>query len=463
MSRLLQSLTGLASVASKFPNLFPETLEVDDNAAYWVTQTPDYQARPHLRESITADVAIIGAGFTGMSTAYHLSERHPNLRIVVLDAKTLANGASGRNGGMMLNWLADNPDDDALLQRIYAMTHDGVRWIGERIQQHGLQVQHRQDGTLTVYTDARRAEAAQRETEHLQTLGIPVQYIDANILRQQLHLEGTHGAVLDPHSGQLNGAQFVRGLRPVLEARGVQFYEHTPVLKVREGARIQLETPFGSVTAKSIVLATNGYTSKLGYFKDALFPLHSHVFASAPLSPEQLAALGWHRYAGWSDDYDRISYASLTPDGVLVFGGGSNASYAYQFNNRTVYQGSSQRGQRAMEQTLKRYMPPFAQVPIRQRWTGTLGITFHRQTLMGRRGSANNVYYAIGFNGHGVVMGNVAGRVIADLYDGDISTWRGMPFLMPDGKPTYPLIPPEPMRYLGYLMFTRLTGKSPRV
>ncbi len=443
--------------------VFPEKLEIDDNQSFWVSQTPDYHPNPPLREDITADLAIIGGGFTGVSTAYHFSQRYPDKRVVLLEAKSLANGASGRNGGLMLNWTALMGDYDAeLIARIYQTTQAGIQMIRAIIERHQLAVTYRVDGTLTLYTDAQRAEAAHAEVEYYQSLGIPEQYLDSAALAHKLPARGAYGAVLDPNSGQINGAQLVRGLRPVLLERGVEIYEGTPVLKIREGSEITLTTPNAEVRAKAMVIATNGYTSKLGYFRDALFPLHSHVYATAPLTPEQRAGIGWGELAGFSDDLDRISYGALTSDGHIVFGGGSNQSYAYLFNNRTAYPGtpgSAPRAFEAMQQTLEDYLPGSRALPVAQRWTGTLGITLNRQVLMGVRGDDRNIYYAVGFCGHGVTLGNLAGQVLTDAYSGDDERWRGLPFY----QQPYPRIPPEPFRWIGYQTFTRLTGRSPRV
>ena len=185
----------------------------------------------------------------------------------------------------MLNWLAITGDYGAeLTARIYQTTHAGIQTIEEIIARHNLPVTYRKDGTVTVYTDAQRAEAAHAEVEYYQSIGIPEQFWNSAALAKKLRLQGVHGAVFDPNSGQINGAQLVRGLRPVLLERGVEIYEGTPVLKIREGQTITLTTPNGEIRAKAIVIATNGYTGKLGYFREALFPLHSHVFATAPLT-----------------------------------------------------------------------------------------------------------------------------------------------------------------------------------
>jgi glycine/D-amino acid oxidase-like deaminating enzyme len=405
-------------------------------------------------------LAIIGGGFTGVSTAYTFSQRYPEKRVVLLEAKSLANGASGRNGGMLLNWITGDIDHSPeMTQRIYQATSAGIQSILRLIERHQLDVNYRCDGTITVYTDARRAEAAHAEAEFHQQLGIPSQFLDSAALKNQLDVQGVHGAVLDPHTGQINGAQLVRGLRPILLERGVEVYEGTPVLKIREGSTITLTTPEGEILAKAIVLATNGYTGKLGYFRDALFPLHSHVFATAPLSAEQQAHIGWRAFAGYSDDLDRIAYSSITNDGHIIFGGGSNDSYAYLFKNRTIFPGSTEKAYQTIQRTMYGYLPKSEPLPIAYRWSGILGITLNRVPLMGVRGEGRNVYYAIGYNGHGVTLANMAGEVLTDMYSGDDEKWRALPFY----QPPYTPLPSEPFRWLGYQMFTRLTGRSPRI
>lgn len=457
--RMGASMTAItAPIADK---LFPETLEIDENQSLWATYTPDYAPLDALREHIHVDFAIIGGGFTGVSTAYHMSRRFPEKRIALLEAKTLANGASGRNGGMMLNWTTQHPTTDEGLQAVYRATNSGIDTIMAIIQRHNLNVSHRRDGSLEVFTAATRAESAHKEAEHLQSLGIPIQFLNRETLQRTLRLEGAHGALLDPNAGQLNGAQYVRALRPILLEQGVAIYENTPVISITEGEKIQLATPYGRITANAILLATNGYTGKLGYFRDALFPLHSHVFATDKLTPEQLQEIGWHGASGYSDDYDRISYSSLTREGHIVFGGGSNASYEYVFGNRTAYPQTPDENPRpyqAMAQTWRNYQPKTHTLPIKYRWTGTLGVTLDRNNLMGVRGEHKNVYYALGYCGHGVTLANLAGEVITDLYSGEHDRWRAMPFYQPD----YVRVPPEPFRWVGYQLFTRLTGKAVR-
>lgn len=463
----IRALEGSAALASKawpvMSRLLPERLEIDPNVSVWAAQAGPYTPRPPLEGTVTADLAIIGGGFTGVSTAYYVGERLPGRKVVLLEAASLANGASGRNGGLVLNWVngIDNSDLE-LTRRIYGLTSAGIQAMRALIERHRLPVQHRFDGTLTIYTNAKRAEAAHAEAERLGAIGVPVRFLRREELAGRFEPRGIHGALFEPGTGQINGAQLVRSMRPVLEERGVTIYEQTPVLRVRAGREIRLTTPRGEVRARAVVLATNGYTSKLGFFRDALFPLHSSVLATEPLTPEQREALGWRAYAGFSDDLDRISYGSMTSDGRVIFGGGSNQSYAYLFNNRTrlsADEPTARRGQAAIARTMASYFPGAPALPIAHRWSGVLGITLDRRPLWGRCGEEGNIYYALGYSGHGVALANLAGEFIADLYAGDDSRWRGLPFYQ-DG---YKAIPPEPFRWVGYQLFTRLTGRSPRV
>ncbi len=433
--------------------------EPDENRSVWLADKPPYEPLPALAADISADVAIIGGGFTGVSTAYHLAERFPEKRIVLLEARALANGGSGRNGGLMLNWVAGvHPEDPSHAKEIFDATQEGMSIIEGFVREHDLSVGVSRDGALEVVTRAKHAEDAAREVEQLRAVGVPLVWLGERELPEILRVEGALGAVLDPTAGRLDGAALVRGMRPVLLRLGVGVYEQTPVLRIEEGQTVVLTTRAGVVRAKAIVLATNAYTPAMGYFSSSVCALHSHVIATEPLSADAWRARGWGSVAGWSDDLDRLSYSSMTHDGRIVFGGGSNAAYGYRWANRPTFGGSAERSFDAVHETLLRYLPGASDVPIAHRWTGPVALTLSRVCTMGVRGRARNVYYALGYSGHGITLANLAGRVIRDLYSGDAERWRGMPFLQQ--RLTY--IPPEPFRYIGYQLFTRLTGRSPK-
>jgi glycine/D-amino acid oxidase-like deaminating enzyme len=384
------------------------------------------------------------------------------LGILVLEGRTVGTGGSGRNGGLMLNWVNGvDSKDPVLTPRVWAATLEGIDLIEGMIREYQLPVRYRRTGALDVFTSAAQAEAAAAQVEKLNSWGIPLRYLDRAALAGHCRVEAAVGGVFDPTAGHLHGLDYVRALKDLLLRSGVQICEHSPVTRLEPGAEVRLHTPEGQVRARAAVLATNAWTHQLGFFRSGLFPLHSHVLAVGPLSPEERAQLGWTDTVGFVDDKDRISYGCLDNDGHVIFGGGSNSAYSYLYGNGTAWKGgeaSAAPAHEAIHQLLLQYLPGLAGKPIRQRWTGAVGLTMSRVCTMGVMGEARNIYYAVGFAGHGVTLANLAGRVLADVYDGNDARWQGLPFYQrPIGG-----IPPEPFRWVGYHVYTRLTGRSPR-
>ena len=434
-------------------------LDFDDNSSVWAVTAPVVDALPPLSGARSADVVIIGAGFTGLSTAYHLSTRFPERKIVVLEARRVGNGASGRNAGMVLNWVHGPELEDAdRARRLYSLTTDTMAWIADIAALHGFPLRFRRTGCLEAVTDARRADAAERDAERLASFGLPIRFLRGAELESRMHASGVVGATFDSTAGRLHGLDLLHGLRGVLLARGVDIFEHSPVLEIKEGREHVVTTPHGEVRAPALVLATNGHTPALGYFRSGILPLLSHCIATEPLPLERWRELGWGDVAGFSDDLDRIAYASLSEDGRLIFGGGGNAAYSYYYGGRTTPPAPPLRAYEFVRGVLARYFPGARDVRIAQAWSGTLGVTMSRGCSMGVRGEHKNVFYAVGYSGHGITLSNLAGRVLCDLYSDHHEPWRDLPFYQSPLRG----IPPEPLRWLGYHAFTALTGRSPR-
>ena len=357
----------------------------------------------------------------------------------------LGNGASGRNGGLVLNGITVLDFDPEVAAREHAVTRGAIDAIEALIREHALPVRFTRTGCLRVATTTESAEAAHAEVEQLAARGVPVRYLPAS----ELSVRGAHGAILDPTEGLLVGIDLVRAMRPLLVARGVQIFEGTPVVRVHEKQTIELVTPRATVRAKAVVLATSGYTPRLGYFRTGLLPVISRVIATDPVP----AGVPLPDVAGFFDDLPRLGYCSITPDRRVVFGGGTTAAYAYRFGNRTDH--PEPFDDAPLRTTLAAYLPQLAGIPIAHRWSGPLDLTLVRHCAIGVL--RERIYYALGYSGHGITLANLAGRVIADLYDDHHEPWRDLAFYMkrPSG------IPPEPFRWVGYQLYTRFTGKSP--
>ena len=433
------------------------TRGADANRSVWVAESEAPRAAPPLAKRIVAEVAIVGGGFTGVSTAWHLRQRSPGLGIALLEACQLGHGASGRNGGQVLNGINGvAPEASQATRRIHGATRAGIDLAEQLATRYAPPGTFRRQGCLEIYTDAR--VGPRRRKKGPKRCAPPV-FRRSSSPRSALGVHGAYGAILDPLAGRLNGFALLQALRPELVASGVAVYEHTPVRRIRAGAEIVLETPEGEVRARALVLATNAYTPALGFFRRSILPLHSHVLATAPLPETSWARMGWGSWDGFTDDLDRIAYACRTPGGRLLFGGGGNPAYAYRFGGAPVE--AAREGDRAvrfMRAAMARYFPALAEVPVAHRWAGTLALTLDRVCSMGVGGASRNVYHALGYSGHGVALALLAGRVLADLYQGNHEAWRDLPFYQ---KRLLPL-PPEPLRWLGYQAYTRLTGRSPR-
>jgi gamma-glutamylputrescine oxidase len=426
---------------------------IDDNRSAWLAALPAYERLPALRGECTADLAIIGGGITGVSTAWHLSERYPDRRIVLLEARGLGNGASGRNGGQVLNGINGvEPRDATLGQRVFAATSAGIDIVESLARASTVDCGFSRRGCLEVYTTEASAREAEARVATWREWGLPVRWLSG----AGLGMRGIHGAVLDPGAGMVNCAAMLRGLRAPLLARGVAIYEDTPVLRVEPGAPVVLTCAGGTLRAPALVVATNAYTPMLGMFGGGILPLHSHVVATAPITGERWQQIG---VEGFADDLDRIAYGGRTSDDRMLFGGGGNAAYTYKFGGSPVFPpDAGAANYDAIEARMRGYFPDLDDVPVTHRWTGPLGITFDRICSMGVTGRGRNIYYALGYSGHGLALGALAGRVLRDLYSDDHAPWQGLPFYQKRLLP----IPPEPLRWLGYQLYTRLTGRSPR-
>ncbi|MCA9672517.1 MAG: FAD-binding oxidoreductase [Myxococcales bacterium] len=435
---------------------------LDDNNSAWATEAPlpSFSPTP-LEGDCEADVAIIGGGYTGVSLALALSERFPERRVVLLEARRVGNGASGRNGGIVLNLMPhpeQSPQQSALH---YAATTGAIERIEQRAKAFAPGSFKRATVMRVSTTDENMRENAEHAAE-LNAVGVPVRLLDARELSALVHVAGAKGALADPNGGSLNGVAYLRGVAAELLRRGVVLHEMTPVLRVEQGTpRHRVHCEHGVVSATTLVLATNGYTRALGFFRRNLIPLSSRVVSTRPLSESERAAIGWSdELGGFSDDHPRVTYASLTAGGRMVFGGGARLAYRYAFAGGTRDDGpDTAAGYDAIEARLAHCFPALRGIEIEARWSAPLGLTFSRACSIGRMRGAREVLHGVGFSGNGVTMSNLAGEILCDIYAGDEARWQGHQWV----HRRMEWVPPEPMRWIGYQLFTRVLGYTPRI
>ncbi len=439
---------GAAATLVGVPLVWKEQAVFDPNTSFWALEQPS--PNPPLQENLDVDIAIIGGGFTGLSAAYHLAREYPDLNIILLEARRVGDGASGRNGGMLLPQTGPETMkvsyDDETHRWTYDLTVQSMHAL-ERLAQAD---EDHCDLQLTGYlhTIYRQEDVPyyQDYVARVQKMGLPLRFLSREETRAALGTERYFGAVYDPNGGSIHPMKWIRTLKKAAENLGVRIYENTQVLGIQEGERILLQTGDFRVRAGEIVLATNAYTSKLGYFRDEALAVHTQVAATEPLTEAQLQALGWRSRLPFYDSRYFLYHLLLTPDNRIVIGGGSAE---YFFNNGLHYQGSLSSVAAMLRTELETLYPALQGIGFDAVWDGVLSLTYDEFEAVGLTGRHENIYYALAYNGHGVNLSFLFGQVIAYLHGGRKHGWEYTAYA------NTPLrkMPQEPLRWLGAQAF----------
>lgn len=434
-----------ASINAVFPTLFPEKMQFETNQSYWAKALP--QANAPLDQDVQVQVAVIGGGFTGLSAAFYLKQGNPKAQVAVFEAARCGNGASGRNGAMLLTSTEDRymewSGDPVLDKRIYDLTADNARRLEELAARFGYDAEIELNGALQVCNTKELAENSREYIGKARGSGFPFEYWDANRIAKAIGTSAYYGGYYDPNSGQVHPGKLVALFKIAAEASGVEIYEGTPIVQVDEGEPILLHTAKGKVIrARTMVLATNAYGSKLGYLRGAATPVFDYLAITAPLGEERLRQIGWKRRIPLNDSRTEVFYFGLTRDNRIHIGGGP---VDYVFNNGLSEPTGSGRRFAGLQAELARVFPALAGEPFETTWSGLVDMSLDQRPAVGQTGKQGNVFYGIGFSGHGVNLTSVFGRILADLVHGRAADWAWFPYL--NRLPVY--TPNEPFRWLG--------------
>ncbi|NEM90446.1 NAD(P)/FAD-dependent oxidoreductase [Galbitalea soli] len=401
--------------------------------SFWhATVADDLTPRPALPGELSVDVAIIGAGLTGLWTAYSLQERDPTLRIALLEKEIAGFGASGRNGG----WCsALFPRSTASLERSHgrdaalAMRRamiDTVDEVGRVVLAQGIECDFAKGGTVAFARTEVQRRAADDDVREAERYGV-----DTLVRRD----DGTW----DPNCARLHPAKLVRGLARVVEARGATIYEQTAVTGWAAG---RVETQRGSVRAGAVILATEGYGASLAQTRRDVLPLYSLMIATEPLSDAVWESIGIEHGQTFTDYRHLLIYGQRTADNRFAFGG-RGARYHWGSAIRPEYD-RSERVFAHLKTALDELFPQARSAAVTHRWGGPLGVprdwhahvSFDPDTRIGRAG---------GYVGDGLSTTNLAGRTLADLVTGAETPLTALPWV---GHRS-PRWEPEPLRFLG--------------
>jgi glycine/D-amino acid oxidase-like deaminating enzyme len=395
----------------------------------WHETTPtDWTPRPALEGQTRADVAIVGAGYTGLWTAYYLAVAEPALRIAVVEAEVAGFGASGRNGGWCSALFPSARPQMAPMTPALQETVDEVLRVAD---QEGIDCQAAKGGTIVLARN--RAQLARARAD---SAGAVLSAAEAGA---RLRATRTLGATYTPHCAAIHPARLVRGLAEAVTRRGVTIHERSPARAVEPGV---VTTARGAVRAPYVVRATEGYTSRLPGLARALAPVYSLMIATEPLAASVWDEIGLAHRETFSDHRHLVVYGQRTADDRLVFGGrgapyhlGSRVAAAFDRDPRVFA---------TLHATLVDLFPVLRDVRVTHAWGGPLGIPRDWSASVGLDRSTG-LAWAGGYVGDGVSTTNLAGRTLCDLILGRDSELLTLPWVGHRSPPWEP----EPLRWLG--------------
>jgi glycine/D-amino acid oxidase-like deaminating enzyme len=424
---------------------------VNGGGSFWWRQYGRAASRPALPGPTDADVCVVGAGYTGLWTAYALARAAPDLRIVVLEQRFAGFGASGRNGGWLTNSItggraryvrSHGPDAARRLQAALDGAVDDVVAVAAA---EGIDADIVRGGELTVATtDAqwRRLEGSTRAeqrwaAQHGTDTGLAL--LDAGAVRARVAVDGARGGAWHPHAARVQPAKLVAGLAEAVEARGVTIHEDTAVTAIAPG---RVETARGAVSARFVVRATEGFTARLPGERRTWLPMNSSMVVTAPLPAAVWDALGWAGREVLGDAAHAYVYAQRTADDRIAIGG---RGVPYRFGSRYDVDGATPDATvAALVAALERLFPVTRGVSVDHAWSGVLGVPRDWSATVGLD-RATGVAWAGGYVGTGVAATNLAGRTLADLVLGRETALTALPWVNHRARRWEP----EPLRWLG--------------
>lgn len=416
-------------------------------APYWPSTIAAPNTNTPQNGALHCDIAIVGAGFTGLWTALKARERYPDARIVVLEGRKLAQAASGRTGGFaapsishgVMNAITRWPDEAGKLIRL---GQENLDQMEEDIAAYRIDAEFERTGKLNIARTPWEVEGLSAMAEGYKKHGIACTLLGGNELGEWLETPLYTAGLFEPNYAYVNPAKLVAGLARCCLERDIQIFEDSRVSQVKQSAdRVLLSTEHGQLSAQKVILATNADAPLLRQLRSRIVPIFDYTIMTEPLSDEQLAAMGWHDRYGVADSGNQFHYSRKTADNRILWGGydavyfsGSNRDDALLNRNKSYAQ---------LEENLLSTFPQLAGVNFSHAWGGIIDtsarLTHFVGTAMGGR-----VAYAVGFTGQGVTATRFAALSMLDLLDG-VKTNRTT-LRMTRSWPVP--FPPEPFRQL---------------
>jgi len=421
------------------------------NHSFWLeTAGEDLNPRPALERSAEVDVAVLGAGYSGLWTAYYLLRERPGLRVAVVEKEIAGFGASGRNGG----WCSPKfPVTPGVLEQRYGAEatrsllvamYDTVGEVCRVCEEESIDAHFHKGGALSLARGAHQLPAIQGARATYERLGLQDrnQLLSAEETREHVKVTDVFGALYTPESASVHPGRLVRGLARAIERRGGTIYEQTEVVSFEGGDAPRLVTRAGELRAKqAIALAGEGYLSRLPQLHRAIMPVYSLIVLAEPLSDAQWSAIGWQNRESISSQKFTVDYLTRTADGRILFGS-RGAPYVFGSkitNEQDRHEPTHARARRAVVE----WFPSLEGVRFTHAWGGPLGMPRDWMPAVAFD-PPSRIGTARGYTGQGVATTNLAGRVLANLILGKQTGLETLPLAQRRSRDWEP----EPLRWL---------------
>lgn len=421
---------------------------------FWIEQAlfNDGDLAPALQGEHSADVCIVGGGFTGLWTAIQTKLQAPSLDIVVLESDLCGAGASGRNGGCLLTWSAKfltlhRLFGEAEAVRLVKASEAAVGLIGDFCRAHGIDAEFRQDGTLYTATSQAQIGTLDPMMQALEARGIHSYHrLPAHEVASRSGSARNLAGVFSPVAATVHPGKLVRGLRRVALAMGIRIHERTPMLDFSTDQPTVVRTPSGTVKAKKLVLAMNAWmASAFAQFERTIAIVSSDMVITEKC-PDLLKKIGLDNGISVLDSRTFVYYYRSTMDGRLMLGKGGNTfawggRMARVFDERSPYEAE-------LTRALHSFFPALGNTPITASWNGPSDRSVTGFPFFGRFNGAPNIYYGFGYSGNGVGPTYMGGQILSSLVLNQDNAWTRSPLTSgPLGQ-----FPPEPLRFMGSIV-----------
>ena len=444
-----------------------ETISRSPQTSYWIREALSghpLESFPRLTGDASADVVVLGGGYTGLWTAWFLTERAPGIDVAILEADRCGFGPSGRNGGFLTGWwdeadeLAARYGDEAALRACRALS-DSIAAVGDWCRERSVDAWYRRSGWIGVASAPAQEGSLRHAVDACGRLGVPEELRDlpAREVKESCGSPVFGSGVFMRDGATVQPARLAFGLRREVAARGVRIFEGSRVVRVAPeraapGSPVLAETGEGRVRAGTAVLSMGPWSAGWPGLPRFVLVRGSYILITAP-APERLEELGWTSEVCISDFRTALHYFRTTPDGRLAFGGVGRA----EWGTRVTAKHDFDRGAvDALRRDLRRFFPSFADVPIEEAWGGPVDVSSLHHPVFGTL-PPGNVHYALGFTGNGVGPSHLAGRVLSALALDADDPLTALP--MVNRRPLR--FPPAPLSSVGaYVVQTAISRKE---